>query len=295
MSVTGLFLTTVMIWGSTWLAIKYQLGVVAPEVSVAYRFGLAAALLAAWCIATGKSLRFPLRTHVFLAAAGVMFCGLNYVCVYWAERYVTSGLVAVLFSTIVFMSPIGMRIFFGTSLSARVFIAAVLGVAGVALLFVPELTQASRGGSAAYGVALGIGATIIATGGNLMAVRNHKAGIPTFPGTAWNMGYGACTAAIAATVHGVSWTFDARLPYVLSLAYLSLFGSVVAFAAYLTLLKRVGAGPSSFVSVITPVVALALSTLFEGYRWTPLALCGVALAVFANWLALRPQPVKAAR
>src|ERR1700690_2948686 len=124
MGVVGLFLTATAVWGSTWLAIKYQLGVVAPEWSVAYRFALAAALLAPWCVGTGRSLRFSARNHFFLAALGVTLFGLNYIWVYWAERYPASGLVAVVFSTIVFMNPIGMRFAFGTPLHARTFIAA---------------------------------------------------------------------------------------------------------------------------------------------------------------------------
>jgi len=180
-------------------------------------------------------------------------------------------------------------------LSPRSFVAATLGVTGVTLLFLPELATASHGGSAAYGIAYALGATLIATGGNLVAVRNHKAGIPILPGTAWGMAYGAATAAIAAVLHGAAWTFDTRPSYLLSLAYLALFGSVMAFGAYLTLLKRVGAGPSAFVSVTTPVVALALSTLLEGYRWTPIAGLGVVLAVIGNWLALRPRRADAVR
>ena len=288
MGTTGLFVMATLIWGSTWLAIKYQLGVVAPEVSVVYRFGLAAMLLGAWCVAIGRSLRFSARNHAYLALLGVTLFGLNYIGVYWAESYVASGLVAVLFSTIVFMNPVGMRLVFGTPLAARTFVAAALGVAGVALLFLPELTQASYGGSAGYGVAFGIGSTVIATGGNLVAMHNHKAGIPTFAGTAWGMAYGALTAAIVTLVRGVPWTFDARPAYLLSLAYLAVFGSIVAFGAYLTLLKRVGAGPSAFVAVSTPVIALALSTLFEGYRWTWVGALGVVLAIAGNWLALAP-------
>ena len=285
---TGLFIISSAIWGSTWLAIKYQLGVVAPELSVAYRFGLAAIALFAWCVATRRSLRFSAREHGYLAALGVLLFGLNYIGVYWAERFVTSGLVAVLFSTIVFMNPAGMRIAFGTPLSARTLIAATLGVAGVALLFLPELDQATHGGSAGYGVAFALGATVIACGGNLIAMRNQKVGIPTFPGTAWGMAYGAISAAMIAVLRGVPWTFDIHPAYLLSLAYLSVFGSIIAFGAYLTLLKRVGGGPAAFVSVATPVIALALSTLFEGYRWTWIAALGVALAVAGNWLALRP-------
>ncbi len=284
-----LFLTATLIWGSTWLAIKYQLGAVAPEVSVVYRFALASAILLAWCAATRTSLRFTRRDHLFLAGIGATMFGLNYVGVYWAEQYVASGLVAVVFSTIVFMSPVGMRLAFGAPLTLRTLVAATLGVGGVALLFVPELDAARHGGSAALGIAYALSATVLATVGNLIAVRNHKAGLPTFPATAWGMAYGALVASLTAAITGVRWSFDASPPYVASLLYLAVFGSVVAFGVYLTLLKRVGAGPSSFVGVATPVIALLLSTLFEGYRWTWLAVLGVALAVVGNWLALRPK------
>jgi drug/metabolite transporter (DMT)-like permease len=114
--------------------------------------------------------------------------------------------------------------------------------------------------------------------------------LPVFPATVWGMAYGALTAAITVAVTGAAWTFDMTAAYVLSLAYLALFGSVVAFLAYLTLLKRIGAAPSAFVGVATPVLALVLSTLFEGYRWTWVSALGVALAVAGNWLALRAAP-----
>ncbi len=289
MSNPALFLTATLIWGSTWLGITFQLGVVPPEVSVAYRFALAAALLAAWCAWRGVPLRFSRRDHAFLAGTGATLFGFNYVTVYWAERFVPSGLVAVVFSTIVFMSPVGMRLAFGTPLAARTFVAATLGVVGVALLFLPELEAARHGGNAALGIALALVSTAIATAGNLFAVRNHQAGLPTFPATAWGMAYGALAAALSAAVTGAAWTFDPRPPYVLSLLYLAVFGSIAAFGAYLTLLKRVGAGPSSFVGVATPVVAMLLSTLFEGYRWTWVAVLGVALAIAGNVLALRPR------
>ena len=288
MGVVGLFLTATAVWGSTWLAIKYQLGVVAPEWSVAYRFALAAALLALWCVATGRSLRFSARNHFFLAALGVTLFGLNYICVYWAEHYVASGLVAVVFSTIVFMNPIGMRLAFDTPLSPPMLLAATLAVAGIARLFLPELTLARSGGAAGLGVAFALIGTVVASVGNLVAMRNHDAGIPTFSGTAWGMAYGALTAALAAIACGKPAAFDGSVPYLLSLAYLSVFGSIVAFGAYLTLLKRVGGGPSAFVGVSTPVIALALSTLFEGYHWTWIAVLGVVLAVIGNCIALLP-------
>jgi drug/metabolite transporter (DMT)-like permease len=290
LSNASLFAIATLIWGSTWLAITYQLGVVAPEISVAYRFALGSAILAAWCLAARLPLRFPRREHGILAAFGATLFGLNYIGVYIAERYVASGLVAVVFSTIVFMNPIGMQIVYGERVTLRMLVAAALGVTGVALLFLPEIKAARYGGSAALGIAYAFGATAIACVGNLIAVRNHKAGLPTFSSTAWGMAYGALTAAIVAVVTGVHWTFDKTIAYTASLLYLALFGSVFAFGAYLTLLKRVGAGPSSFVGVATPVLALLLSTLFEGYHWTWVSASGVVLAVAGNWMALRTRP-----
>ncbi len=285
----ALFAISTLIWGSTWLAIKFQLGDVAPEVSVAYRFALAAALLGAWCAATRRSLRFSASAHAFIALQGALLFGFNYVTVYWAEQYATSGLVAVLFSTIVFMNPVGARLLFGTALTLRMLAAAALGVTGVALLFVPELRQAGSGGNAALGIGLGLASAAIASAGNLVAVRNQRAGIPVMPSTAWGMAYGAGVSTLAALAHGVPWTFDARMPYVASLAYHAVFGSIVAFGAFLTLLKQVGPGPAAYVGVGTPVIAMLLSTVFEGYRWMPLAAFGVVLAVAGNWLALAPR------
>ena len=282
-----LFAIPTAIWGSTWLAITFQLGTVPPEVSVAYRFALAGLLIAAWCVATGRSLRFSRADHLWLVAWGATFFGLNYVAVYYAEASVSSGLVAVIFATIVFMSAIGMRLVFGTPLTARMLIAATLGVCGVALMFLPELRHARDGASAAQGIGLAFAATAIATAGNLIAVRNHRRELPLFPTTAWGMLYGAGVAALFALVHGARWTFEPTPAYVLSLVYLAVLGSIVAFGAYLTLLKLVGAGPASYVGVSTPVIAMLLSTVFEGYRWTWVAALGVVLAIVGNVLALR--------
>jgi len=283
----GLFMIPSAIWGSTWLAITFQLGSVAPELSVAYRFSLASMIVAGWCVVSKRSLAFAGRDHLWLLAMGATFFGFNYIGIYWAERYVASGLVAVVFSTIVFMSPIGMRVFYGERLTVRTLVAAALGVSGVALLFLPELSAARAGGSAALGIGITLVATVLAMFGNLIAIRNHRAGLPQLPVTAWGMLYGALISFATAVVTGVPWTFERTAGYVLSLAYLALFGSVFAFGAYLKLLARVGAGPSSFVGIATPVIALVLSTLFEGYRWTWVGAVGLVLAVSGNWLALR--------
>lgn len=287
MGVVPLFLVPTLIWSSTWLAITFQLGVVAPEASVAYRFALAALLIAGGCLASGRSLRFPLRHHLLFAAQGALFFGLNYVAIYRAEQYATSGLVAVLFSTIVIMSLVGTRLAFGTPITKRALIGAVLGVGGVALLFLPELTSARAGGDTALGIAYALGGTAVATGGNLVSMRMQRLHLPIVETTAIGMGYGALVAALVATLSGVAWSFDSRPGYVVSLAYLAAFGSIVAFLTYLTLLKKVGAGPASYVGVTTPVVAMLFSTFLEGYRWTLPGVVGVALAVAGNVLVLR--------
>ena len=160
----------------------------------------------------------------------------------------------------------------------------------VDVMFLPELGEAAgQGGAATGGVALVLAATLACAVGNLIAVRNHEAGIPTIQGTAWTMIYGTMFAAGFALWSGVSWTFDPSPGYVLSLAYLAVCGTVVAFVAYFALLKRVGAGPSSYVTVATPVIAILVSTLFEGYRWTPITAIGMVLAVAGNALALRSR------
>lgn len=287
MSASTLFAVATLIWGSTWLAIKFQLGVVPAEVSVVYRFALAAVLLGAWCLATGLSLALPRATHAWLAFWGAMMFGISYVAVYYAEMHVPSGLVAVVFATFAFTLPIGMRVFFGTPLSPRILVAATLGLAGVALLFLPELRTAGSGGSAARGIGWALAGTLVSTGGTLAAVRNQERGLALLPSTAWGMLYGAASAALVALASGVSWNFDPRMPYVLSLLYLAVFGSIVAFAAYLALLRRVGAGPSAYISVSTPVLAMLLSTLFEGYRWSAPAVLGAVFALAGGVLALR--------
>jgi len=292
MGIVPLFLVPTLIWSSTWLAITFQLGTVAPEASVAYRFALAALLIAGGCLATGRSLRFSLRHHVLFATQGALFFGLNYIAIYRAEQYATSGLVAVLFSTIVIMSLVGTRLAFGTPITARALIGAVLGVGGVALLFLPELTSARAGGDTALGIAYTLGGTAVATGGNLVSMRMQRLQLPIVETTAIGMGYGALVAAVVATLGGIAWSFDSRLGYVVSLAYLAVFGSIVAFLTYLTLLKQVGAGPASYIGVTTPVVAMLFSTLLEGYRWTLPGVAGVALAVLGNVLVLRAKPTR---
>lgn len=282
-----LFAACTVIWGSTWLVITYQLGVVAPEVSVVWRFLLAAVTLGVFCAATGRSLRFSFREHAMLVLQGtLMFC-LNYILIYWAEQHIVSGLAAVAFSTITIMSVFAQRVTFGTPVTARALAGALMGVGGVVVLFYPEIAASQGDHETTLGVTMALVATLCAAFGNMVAARVQHRNLAILPTTAWAMFYGALAAAVVAAMFGARWTFDLRLPYVVSLLYLSMFGTVVAFVSYLALMRTLGMAKASYVGVTTPVIALLLSAAFEGYRLTVFTIAGTALAIGGNLVVLR--------
>jgi drug/metabolite transporter (DMT)-like permease len=284
-----LFLVPSFIWGTTWLVIKFQLGVVAPEASVAYRFGLAAALLFGWCALRRIPLRFDLSTHVALAATGILQFGLNYVLVYLAEGRLTSGLVAVVFSLMVAWNIAGDRLLFGTPVTGAVTAGAALGIAGVALVFWPEVAGAAGAPGDAAGLLLALVGSLVSSAANLASQRLYARGVGVAPGMAWGMAYGSLAVALSCAARGIPFGFDGSAPYLLSLAYLALLGSVIAFFAYLSLIRRVGAGRAGYTAAVIPVLAMLTSTVFEGYRWTALALAGMALVAAGTVLVVRSR------
>ena len=293
----GLYLSSVLIWGSTWLAITYQLGRVPPEVSVAYRFALASLILFLWCGARGLRLAFGWRAHLWMAAQGALLFGVNYVWVYLAEGQISSGLVAVAFSLIVFFNILGARVFFGTPANLAILVGAVLGVGGVALVFLPEFGGAAGFDRSARGLAYAVASAVSASFGNLVAARNQRHGLPVVQLNTFGMMYGALFAGLYAAAAGRTFAFDGSIGYLLSLGYLALFGSVLAFGAYLTLVGRIGAGRAGYTGAAIPIVALLLSTLFEGLRWHGYTVLGIALCLGGNVLVLRrrDEPVDQAR
>ena len=282
----GLYLASVLIWGSTWLAITFQLGRVPAEVSVAYRFALASGLLFAWCAVRRERLAYSWREHRWMALQGLLLFGLNYVLVYLAEMEISSGLVALIFSLIVFMNIVAARIFLGTKIIRATLAAAVLGVGGVALVMLPEISQARNRGSAVLGLAFAIVSAISASLGNIVAARNQRHGLPVLQLNAYGMAYGTLFVALYAAGMRRPFLFDSSPAYVWSLTYLALFGSVLAFGAYLTLVGRIGAERAGYVGAMIPIVAVVLSTMFEGLRWHALTIAGIALCLAGNVLIL---------
>lgn len=281
-----LFVVPSCIWGSTWLVIKYQYGVVAPEVSVAYRFGLSALILFAWCVARRESLRFDRKMHGSFALLGMLQFALNYVFVYLAEQYLTSGLVAVVFVLIMFWNLLGAHLLFGQILAPRLIVGACCGLIGVALVFWPELAGVRGDMAQVKGLVFAVLGTLGASAGNLWSQRLYARGIRVLPSTAWSMLYGSISVALYGAARGIPFNWDDSIAYVSSLAYLSVFGSVVAFAGYLTLLKRIGAGRAGYTAAVIPVLAMIISTIFEDYVWTAPAIAGMVLVLVGNVLVL---------
>ena len=281
------FAACVAIWSTTWIAITWQFGSVAPEFSVAYRFLLASFLLFAWCRLRSLPLGFSPREHAWLSLFGLTTFGVSYVGVYYAEQYVVSGLVAVGYSASPLLGMLGMRLAFGTPMTARVALASILGIAGIVAIFYPELAFMQPGTQTAKGALFTMFSVLLAAVGSIVAYRNQRAGLPLWQGMAWGMLYGALSAFVMGLAMGRTPSFDWTPAYVLSLLYLTLLGSIVAFACYLTLLKRVGAARSGYIGVMVPVVALFISAAFEGFRFHALTWVGIAVSVAGNVLMLR--------
>jgi drug/metabolite transporter (DMT)-like permease len=286
----ALYIVTVLIWGSTWLVITYQLGEVHPVLSVAYRFSLASLLLLGFCWLRRVNLRFSSRQHLFFALQGVLLFSMNYLLVYLAEQRLTSGLVAVIFSTLVFMNVLIGALFIGTPVRLNVLLGAAIGLVGISLVFLPELSAFSLQDRGFAGLLLSLGGTLFASSGNIVAARNQREGLPVLQTNAFGMGYGALLMFIFALLGGTPFRFETTIPYIASLVYLSVFGSIVAFSAYLTLLGNIGADRAAYASLLFPLVALGLSTLFEGYTWSAPAMTGVALVLAGNFIALSRRP-----
>jgi drug/metabolite transporter (DMT)-like permease len=282
----SLYLTSVLIWGSTWFAIKFQLGVVAAEVSLVYRFGIAAAILLLFCLASGRRLAYSLRQHGFIALQGLFLFSSNYLVFYWATGLLTSGIVALMFSTVILLNIINGAILLRTPVRARVIVGAMLGIGGIAAIFWSEVSGAGDNADTWRGLWMCVLATWFASVGNIVSARNQKNGIPVIQTNAWGMAYGAAIMAVYALISGVPFNYDPSFAYSVSLLYLAVFGSILAFGSYLTLVGRIGADRAAYAAVLFPVIALGLSTLFEDYQWTLRALFGFALVLLGNYVVL---------
>lgn len=282
-----LYLSTILIWGSTWIAITFQLGTVPVTVSLAWRFGLASLMLWLWLGWRKLPVRFTLQQHGWLFLLGLCQYGINYALIYLAEMHISSGLVAVLFTAIIGVNLLGSRVFFHIPITRRSAGGALLGMLGVALVFLPELQSLRGDAKTLQGIGLGLLAALFASAGNLLSARNARDNMGVMSGNAVSMAYGAGTMLLVSLQQGHVPSIPLTVPYVSSLLYLAFFGSVLAFGAYLTLIARIGPAKASYAGVLIPLVALLLSTFFEDYQWHLSAFFGMALCLSGNVLMLR--------
>ena len=299
MPILALYSTVVLIWGSTWIVITFQLGQVAPGLSVAYRFSLASLVLFCWLLLRnrGRLLSFTAAQHRIIALQGIFLFGANYLFVYLGSERLSSGLVAVLMSLLPLFTILNQIVFMRLPVRSSVLAASFTGLIGTVLIFYPEFTELSgaqndsgEGGGlrSTAGILFCIMAAWLASVGNLYAVRNAGGGLPIMETTAWAMAYGAAFMFMVSGISGTEFTFDTSFNYLWSLVYLAVLGSVFAFVFYFMLGAKIGADKSAYVAVAIPIIALGFSTMFESYQWSLNAVFGIALILLGNYLILRP-------
>ena len=282
-----LFIATLLCWGPTWYIIKFQLGTVDPMVSVFYRFFLASVIILLFCIYKKINLRFSIKEHFFIAILGIFLFNINYVIFYLSTQYLISGFVALCFSSILFMNVINNIIFHRSSPNIVTLIGGTIGTLGLIIIFYDEIITFKFSSGTSYGIFLGIIATYFASLGNLISAHTSKIKLEVIPVTGLGMFYGSISLVIFLILMGNSFSFELSHQYIFSLIYLSIFGSVFGFSLYLTLIKKLGSNDAAYVAIIMPLMALVVSTFFEGLVWDLSLVLGAIMIVLGNIIILK--------
>ncbi|CEP37194.1 MULTISPECIES: DMT family transporter [Halomonadaceae] len=279
-----LYISTVLIWGSTWLAIAWQVGDVAVPVSVFYRFLIAALVLLGGLALFRRRQALQARDHLFCLLQGGCVFGLNFYCFYTAAGYLPSGLIAILFSMSILFNAVNGYLFFRTPVPRVFYLALALGLPGMALIFWQDLVTVEATWELLGAIGLALLGTYGFSLGNMVSVRHQRRGLKINTTNAFAMLYGGVLMGSIAWSQGASFSLPAEPRYLGALVYLAVIGSVGGFGAYFMLVGRIGAGKAAYATVLFPLVALALSTVFEGYQWHADALIGLAMIVSGNLL-----------
>tara|TARA_R110002050_G_scaffold44262_1_gene105521 strand:+ start:21193 stop:22119 length:927 start_codon:yes stop_codon:yes gene_type:complete len=285
----SLFIGSTVIWGTTWLALKAQAGVVDPSVSIAYRFLIGSCLFfILHYIRTQKFLpKLPKRMHLMVFFQGIFMFGLAYEPFFPASKYMASGLLAVIFSAIALPNIFLGALFFKTPIRPQVILGSLLGIAGVVATFWKDVETLDIADNAVYGILLGLTGTLLASFGQIIAAKVSRSGVRVTDSAPYAMLYGALFMLIYCIAKGETITIDWSISYVAPTLYLGVMGSFIAFWAYLTLIGRIGPGRAAYVLVATPIIALCISSIYEGYTWTIATFIGMSLVVAGNVLVLR--------
>ena len=292
-SVTLPFIVFTAIWGSTWIVIRGQLGVVPAQWSVTYRFLIAAAAMGAIALIKGDGLKLPRTGIVAAIVLGLtQFC-INFNAVYLAERHITSGVVATVFALLLIPSSLLGWALLGHKPTKRFFWSSLVAVGGIVLLFLHEINEHPANSAAVVsGIGLTLAGMVGASTANVLQARPEVRRFPLFTMLAWSMAFGALIdGAIASGMTGAP-VFETRPIYLAGLAYLALAASVLTFSLYYPVVRIIGPAKAAYSSVLVPIIAMGFSTAFEGYRWTPATVAGALLALGGMVGALsRERPV----
>lgn len=291
------FLTVVVIWGTTWIVIKYQLGTVNPSWSVAYRFATGGLSLLAWCALKGLPLTVPRNALPFLVVLGLFQFVLNFNFVYRSELYIPSGIPAVAFALLMVPNAILARAFLGRKISGRFALGSLLGIGGVGLLFAQQLSLPGSRADTMLGLALVVAGILSASIANVMQASPRALTFPPIAGLGWAMLTGAAINALVASIVAGPPQFDPAPAYWFGFLYLGVVASALAFAVYFDLVRQLGPAEAAWTGVLVPIIAMAISTMVEDFQWTGMAVAGCVLALVGMVVALgkpAPKPARAA-
>ncbi|HAU5635866.1 DMT family transporter [Citrobacter amalonaticus] len=285
-----LYCLVVVIWGTTWIAIYLQQGPVAAPVSIFWRFAVATALMMLMMRIRGKLRTLSLRDHLFCLLQGsCVFC-FNFWCFYTAAAWINTGLESVIFSMAVLFNAVNSFFFFGQKPPLRFYCAAALGLTGIVTLFWQDLMSSGFNGSLLLGIALSALGTFGFSLGNMISLRHQKNGLEVMTTNSWAMLYGTLLIAMIALLRGDNFTPQWTFSYLGALLYLAVFGSVIAFGAYFTLVGRIGPSNAAYSTLLFPLVALSFSTVYEGYSWQMNAVAGLFLILSGNLVMFARPP-----
>ncbi|HCC6344040.1 DMT family transporter [Citrobacter amalonaticus] len=285
-----LYCLVVVIWGTTWIAIYLQQGPVAAPVSIFWRFAVATALMMLIMQIRGKLRTLSLRDHLFCLLQGsCVFC-FNFWCFYTAAAWINTGLESVIFSMAVLFNAVNSFFFFGQKPPLRFYCAAALGLTGIVTLFWQDLMNSGFSGSLPLGIGLSALGTFGFSLGNMISLRHQKKGLEVMTTNSWAMLYGTLLIATIALLRGDNFTPQWTFSYIGALLYLAVFGSVIAFGAYFTLIGRIGASNAAYSTLLFPLVALSFSTVYEGYSWQVNAVAGLLLILVGNLVMFARPP-----
>lgn len=284
-----LYFSVVLIWGTTWIAIKAQHGEFSPVVGVFWRFFVAALILFIGLLIFRKLRKITIEDHLFCLVQGLCIFGFNFICFYTAVAYINSGLESVIFSMAVIFNAINNKLFFQQKISGYFVPAACLGFAGIIALFWHDLATTHMQGGILWGIGLCILGTYGFSLGNMVSIRHQKKGLDVFSTNAYGMLYGSLVMLIIALMTKQNFFPHVSLTALIALNYLSIFGTIIGFTMYFMLIARIGAGRAAYSTLLFPLVALSISTIWEDYQWQISSVIGVVLILLGNYI-LFAQP-----